>query len=80
MRKYNEKSNATGNLIKEARLKKNMSQEDVCKELQLRGINIDRVHLYRIETSQVILKDFELISLCKILDIDYEDLKKTVDN
>ena len=29
-------------------------------------------------TNAVIVKDFELIAICKILDIDYEDIKNTV--
>lgn len=61
MIKYNNKSNSSGSLKAAACLKKNMSQEDVCKKLQLLDINIDRVRLYCIEKSQVILKDFELV-------------------
>ncbi len=74
MRKFDGKSNITGNLIEKAILKKNISKESVCQKLQLVGINIDRIHLYRIIKGEVILKDFELLALCKILDIDYDNL------
>ena len=74
MRKYNGKSNLTGNIIEKYRLKKNMSRENLAEKLQLLGINIDRTSILRIENQVVILKDFELLAICKILDIDYSDL------
>lgn len=55
-----------------------MTKEDLCKQLQLRGINIDRWHLYKIINGKVILKDFELIIICKILEVDYNNLKNLV--
>ena len=62
MRKFNGKSNVCGLLIENYRLKNDMSRD------------IDRAHIYRIEKGIVILKDFELITICKILNIDYTDL------
>ena len=66
-------------LPKEYRLKNDMSREDLSKKLQLMGINIDRNNVYRIEKGKVLLKDFELIAFCKILNINYSDLKNLVD-
>lgn len=80
MRKFNDLSNATGSFIKEIRLEKKISKEDLCRKLQLLGINIDRTHLYRLENNSVIIKDFELIAICKILDIDLNSFKKIYDN
>ena len=74
MRKYNEKSNICGELIENYRLNQNMSRENLAEQLQLLGINIDRTHILRIEKGNVILKDFELIAICKILNINYSDL------
>ena len=76
MRKYNEKSNICGELIEKYRIKQDMSREDLAKKLQLLGINIDRSSILRIEKGTVILKDFELLSICQILNIDYGDLLK----
>lgn len=76
MRKINNKSNLCGSIIKSTRMKKKISRETLCQKLQLMGLNIDTPHLYRIETNSVILKDFELIAICEILDIDYNSLKK----
>ena len=80
MRKYNGLSNVTGQLIEKALKNKKMTQETLCKKLQLYGINIHRFHLYRIMTNTIIVKDFELIAICRILDINYEDLKNTIND
>ena len=76
MRKYNEKSNICGELIEKYRIKQDISREDLAKKLQLLGINIDRSSILRIEKGIVILKDFELLAICQILNIDYGDLLK----
>lgn len=78
MRKYEGKSNVCGELIAKVLHDKNITKEDLCRKLQLSGINIDRWHLYKILDGKVILKDFELIIICKILDIDMNDLKSIV--
>lgn len=78
MKKYEEKTNVTGSLIRKIRLKKKLSQKTVCEKLQLHAVYIDRIQLYRMETGKMIIKDFELVALCKVLDIDYEDLKNTI--
>lgn len=80
MRKFNGKSNVAGKLIAEYLTKQNMTKESLCQKLQLLGINIDRIHLYRIIKGEVILKDFELLIICKILNIEYIDLLKLVEN
>ena len=80
MRKYNEKSNVSGEIIAKIREEKKISKEELCRQLQLLGINIDRFHLYRIERGAVILKDFELIAICKILKINFDNLKDLVED
>lgn len=79
MRKFNGKSNIVGEKIEEALQNKNMSKEDLCRKLQLMGINIVYVHLFRIMKGTVILKDFELLAICKILDLDCNEFKKLLD-
>lgn len=75
MRKFNGKSNISGEIIKKYRLEKHMNREDLAHELQLLGLNIDRSHLLRLEKNEVIIKDFELLAFCEILDISYEELR-----
>ncbi len=80
MKKYgNEKSNVVGSLIKEYRIKKNLNKKELCDLLQLHAVYITSTELKRIEDGKQILKDFELIAFCKVLDIDYERLKNTIE-
>lgn len=80
MRKFNNKSNLAGPIIKKYREEQNITKEDLCTKLQLLGISIDRIHLYRLENGSVIIKDFELIAICKILKLDFDVLKQALDN
>ena len=79
MRKFNGKSNISGSIIEKYRKLKNMSREDLAEKLQLLGLNIDRFSIYRIEKNEIILKDFELICICKILKIDYHELENELE-
>lgn len=74
MRKFNNNSNLCGKIIEGARLSKGLSREDLSYRLQLHGITVDRSFIYRIEKQTSILKDFELIALCDILEIDLSTL------
>ena len=55
-----------------------MTKEDLCRKLQLNGNNIDRWHLYKIINGKVILKDFELITILNILDVDFNNLRNLI--
>lgn len=79
MKKINGKSNITGNLIQKYREKNHYTKADVSRKLQLLGINIDGTEIKRIECGVQVLKDFELIALCIVLQINYDDLKKLID-
>ena len=78
MRKYEGKSNVSGEFIERILREKNMTKEDLCRKLQLNGINIDRWHLYKIINGKVILKDFELIIILNILDVDFNNLQDLI--
>ena len=78
MKKYEDKSNVTGNLIKNARLKLKLSKGEVSRQLQLHAVYIDRTELKRMESGEMIIKDFELIALCKVLKINYDSLDTTI--
>jgi len=80
MKKFNDNPNVVGKLIQEARKKKNYSKVDVSTKLDLLGVSISRAELYRIENFGMIVKDFELIALCIVLDLNYNDLKKLILN
>ena len=80
MKKFNNNRNVIGNLIKIHREKKHYSKMELSLKLELLGIELDRFELYKIETAKTSVKDFELIGLCIVLDIDFEELKKLVED
>lgn len=80
MKKHeNNKRNVIGNLIKEYRIKHNLTKVALCKLLELHAVYIDHTELKRMEDNQMIIKDFELIAFCKVLNISYNDLKNTIE-
>ncbi len=79
MKKYENKSNVIGSLLKEHRQKKKLSKEEVCRRLQLHGVYVNRIELYRMEQEQMIIKDFELLALCEVLEIDYNEMKTKIE-
>ena len=79
LKKYNDKSNVIGELVYKNRKKKSLSKIELSRLLQLHAVYIDSTELKRIETGQMIVKDFELIGLCKVLDINYDELKDLIE-
>lgn len=80
IKQYNNKKNISGILIKNAREKIQMTKTELSKQLELRGININRDELLLIEKNKLLVKDFELAALSEILNINLNDLKKYLDN
>jgi len=76
LKKYENKCNLSGEIIKEVRENKGLSKSEVCRRLQFYAVQLDSQQLYRIETNKMVLKDFELIALCQVLDIDANSLKE----
>lgn len=80
MKKYEgKKSNVIGNLIKKYREEKGLEKIEVSRLLQLHAVYLDSTELKRIEDGTKIVKDFELIGLCKVLDVNYDDLKNCIE-
>lgn len=79
MKKYNNQPNIIGNILSKARIKKGISKTDLCRKLELLGIEFDRNEIYRIENYKMSVKDFELIAFATVLDIDLNLLKKELD-
>ena len=74
MKKYENQRNITGNLLKKARIEKRMSKTDLSLKLELQGIYLTQTEIHRIEENKMSLKDFELIGLVKILNIDFNEI------
>lgn len=79
MKKFNNNRNIIGTLIEQARKKKKYTKVDLCRELELLGVGMSRNEIYRIEKNKMIVKDFELVALCIVLDINFNDLKNFFD-
>ena len=79
MKKYENKNNVISNLIKEYREKANLSKSEVSRQLQLHAVYIDRTELKRMEEGRMIIKDFELIALFKVLKIPFGKLSDLIE-
>lgn len=78
MKQYNDKPNVVGPLLKSARLTKGYTRVDLSAKLELLGINISGEELYRMESQHMIIKDFELLALCHVLDVKIDDFKELI--
>lgn len=74
MRKYNEKSNVIGTILKKVRMDKKCSQNELCKKLELLGIVMTKEDLSKIERSKKIVKDFEVWGIARALQISLDKL------
>lgn len=72
--KYNNSYNIVGKKLKEMRESLNISQEQLSNQLSLLGITLYQSDIYRIETNQRTVRDFELWGICSVLKIKAEDL------
>lgn len=79
MKKYENKNNVIGNLIKEYREISKLSKTEISRQLQLHAVYIDRTELKRMEEGKMIVKDFEVIALCKVLKIPFEKLSYLIE-
>lgn len=71
---FNGSKNICGPKIKEARKKCGLSQEELAAKLQVEGVNIERDSVSRIEIGTRFVADYELLILCKILNVSPEYL------
>lgn len=74
MNQVTEKKNITGIRIKEIRLSRNWSQADVERECSLRGIDMTRSKLAKIESGMIRVTDEMIRDLCTVLGTDANSL------
>jgi len=72
--KFDGNMNVIGRLLKEYRIKNNLSYEQLSTKLDLMGISIHKQSLYDIENNKRTVKDYELFGLAHIFGIDVNDL------
>lgn len=66
---YNGKKNISGDRIREARLKKRLSQSDLAAKMQVEGIVIERDSISRVEIGTRFIPDYELPVYARVLDV-----------
>lgn len=69
------KNNLCGKIITQKRLALNISQNQLAKQLQLNGLDIDKNAIQRIEAGKRFVTDIELIVLMKVLNFDIKDIQ-----
>ena len=57
---YNGKKNICGERLREARVVRRLRQEDLAARVQIKGVNIERDSISRIEIGTRFVSDFEL--------------------
>ena len=80
IKKYNNKKNVAGDYIRKVMREKGIKKKDLCQKLELCGISINPDELLLMEKDNLMIKDFELIAICKILEIDINKLKEYIAN
>lgn len=73
--RYNDNKNIAGKIIREYRENAGLSREKLTSKLALLGVTLYENDVYLIENNKRIIKDFELMAICKVLDINSEELK-----
>ena len=66
---YHGKRTICGDRIREARLKRRLSQSDLCKLLQLRGVMVERDTISRMESGSRFVADFEAVVIAEVLEV-----------
>lgn len=69
---YNGKKNVSGDRIREARLKRRLTQEDFAAKLQIAGVTIERDSISRIEIGTRFVADYELMIISEVLGVTVE--------
>ena len=71
---YNGRKNICGNRIREARVRRKLSQADLAAKMQTEGIIIERESISRIEIGTRFVPDYELPFFAKVLNLTLEEL------
>lgn len=66
---YNGRKNISGNRIRQARLKMQLSQSQLAARIQVEGIIIERDSISRIEIGTRFIPDYELPVFSKVLNV-----------
>ena len=71
---YNTESNLIAGRLRQLRKERGLSQEELAAQLQLLGVDISQPLISKIEQNRRFVKDYELVCLCRILQVSERDL------
>lgn len=64
-----EERNIAGSRVKIARLRNNLTQQQLSAKLETLAVYIDRASISKIEQQKRIVTDYELLALCEVLKV-----------
>lgn len=67
--RFNDSRNISGDRIKQARQKQNLSQAQLAARVQTQGVSIEQDALSRIESGDRLVQDFELKAFARCLQV-----------
>ena len=74
------KNPSIGKNIKKYRELRGLTQRELSNKIALLGIDIYHSDISQIENQKLLLKDFEIIAFCKVLNVSYEQLFENTNN
>lgn len=80
VKKLNGRSNVIGKNIKKYRELRHLTQRELSDKIALLGVDIYHSDISQIENEKLLLKDFEIIAFCKVLQVTYDQLFENTDN
>lgn len=69
---FHGKKNVSGDRIREARLKRRLTQEGLAAKLQIEGVIMERDSVSRMEIGTRFVTDYELMVLSKVLGVSMQ--------
>lgn len=75
--RYNNFKNISGKILKELRLKENLSQQNLAEKLQLLGVELTAKEISKIETNNRLVQDFELFAFAKVFNVSADIFNST---
>ena len=66
---YHGKKNICGDRIRIARLSKRLSQSDLARLLQLKGVSTERDIISRMEMGDRLVTDYEVVTIAEVLEV-----------
>ncbi len=69
---YRGKKNVSGDRIREARIKRRLTQEELAAKLQIEGVIMERDSVSRMEIGTRFVTDYELMVLSKVLGVSMQ--------